>query len=81
MSKQPPEPTVFCHYLKETKPALSRPPMPGDLGIKIQKEISRDAWQKWLIEQTKILNEYRLDPTDESTIKKLEQACRDFLFN
>ncbi len=36
--------TVFCKKYKEDLPALEIPPMPGQLGIELQKTVSAKAW-------------------------------------
>ncbi len=72
---------VNCHYYNEQRKGLTRIPMPGDLGQKIFDHISENAWQLWLREQTKLINEYRLDPMDSKAIERLNESCRLFLFN
>lgn len=71
---------IHCEYFNEKRKGLSRPPMPGVLGEKVFKYISTDAWKLWLIEQTKLMNEYRLDPTDAASLAQLSESCEAFLF-
>lgn len=71
---------VFCQYFQENKTVLTRAPLPGELGKRIQQNISKEAWQLWLVEQTKLINEYRLDPTEQDAISQLAAACEAFLF-
>ena len=70
---------IYCKKLKKEAPQLTRPPFPGELGSLIQKHISQDAWQQWLIQQTKIINEYRLDPMSTKTQQFLREEMLSFL--
>jgi len=72
--------TIKCKKLGMLAPALPNPPFPGKLGEKIQKEISQPAWDSWLIEQTKIINELRLDVTTADNQNLLENKMLEFLF-
>lgn len=72
---------IYCQKLKSEQPPLQYPPFPGPLGERILKEISQPAWDLWLIEQTKIINEYRLDPLDENAQDLLEKEMLTFLFD
>ena len=36
--------TVFCKKYQENLPSLEIPPMPGELGIELQKTVSAKAW-------------------------------------
>ena len=70
---------VLCSYLKKQAPSLQKAPMPGLLGEKILKKVSVEGWDAWLTEQTKLLNEYRLNPMDKDDREKLYQYLRTFL--
>lgn len=72
---------IHCKKLQSSHPQLPSPPFPGELGIRIFNEISQPAWDQWLIEQTKIINEYRLDPMDEKAQDLLEEEMMNFLFS
>ena len=39
--------TVFCKKYQEDLPSLEIPPMPGELGIELQKTVSAKAWEEW----------------------------------
>lgn len=70
---------VFCaHYHKEL-PALETPPMSGPLGDLLYKHISFDAWQEWLEVQIKIINEERLDLSEETAQQRLFAEMISFL--
>ena len=72
--------TVQCKKLGKIAPALAKPPFPGDLGTKIYNNISQPAWDAWLIEQTKIINELRLNVTEPTARELLEKKMLEFLF-
>lgn len=62
-------------------PALANAPYPGPIGERILSEISQPAWDAWMLEQTKWINELRLDATDATSIKILEEKMMNFLFS
>ena len=72
--------TLFCHYLQRDGQALARPPLPGELGLRIQQQICREAWQKWLAHQTLLINEKRLSPIDPEHRDYLIRQAEAFLF-
>ena len=71
---------VECAKLGTQAEGLDRPPYPGELGIRIYNEISREAWQMWVNHQTMLINEYRLTPVDPKARKFLEEELEKFLF-
>ena len=48
--------TVNCVVLLKEAEALERAPWPGALGERILKEVSREGWQRWLAQQTILMN-------------------------
>lgn len=72
--------TVYCQKLKKEGEGLARPPYPGDLGKKIYDNISKEAWKTWLVHQTLLINENRLNLLDEGTRTFLEAEMEKFLF-
>ena len=71
MQKMSQQDTIFCLKLKKNLPRIPYQPFPGALGVLVKKHTSQQAWALWLIEQTKMINEYRLDP--------LSKKAQDFL--
>ena len=71
---------IHCAKLKKDAPALSTPPMPGELGQKIYNEISQEAWEQWLEHQTMLINENRLSMIDAKSRAFLKQEMHNFLF-
>lgn len=71
---------IFCKKLKKEAEALDFAPMPGALGEKIMNEISQEAWQMWVGQQTILINEYRLVLTDPKAREFLRKEMDKFLF-
>jgi len=71
---------IKCVKLKKEAEALDYQPYPGDIGIRIMKEIPAEAWQLWMNHQTTLINEMRLSPVDPKSRKFLEEEMDKFLF-
>ena len=72
--------TVHCVKLNKEAEGLERVPYPGDLGKRIFENVSKEAWQKWLGQQTMLINEYRLSPMDPKARTFLEEQMEKFFF-
>ncbi len=72
--------TVMCTKLKQELPALPRPPWPGELGQKIQAEISAQAWAMWKEHAKMLLNEYRLNMGTPEAQTFMTEQMKAFLF-
>lgn len=73
--------TVQCVKLNKEAEGLTVPPYPGDLGVRIYKNVSKEAWQGWLKHQTMLINEYRLSPIEPKARKFLEEQMEKFFFS
>jgi len=73
--------TVECLKLKKEAEALERQPYPGELGKKIFENISKEAWEMWIGQQTILINEYRLDLSDAKARELLVTEMQKFLFD
>ncbi len=71
---------VKCVKLGVEADGLDRPPYPGELGMRIYENVSREAWQRWLGHQTMLINEYRLTPIEPKARKFLEDEMEKFFF-
>jgi Fe-S cluster biosynthesis and repair protein YggX len=71
---------VNCLKLGKEAAGLKFPPYPGEMGKKIFENISEEAWQMWIKQQTMLINEYRLSPADPKARKMLEEEMKKFLF-
>ena len=72
--------TVQCAVLKREAPGLVRPVYPGELGVRIWREVSQEGWQRWVAHQTMLINEYRLVPIEPKARQFLEAEMQKFLF-
>ncbi len=72
--------TIECTYLNKSSPALKKAPFPDELGKRILQEISKPAWMLWLNQQTMLINEYRLDLSDQKAQVFLKKELVKFLF-
>lgn len=71
---------VHCIKLGKQAEGMDRPPYPGELGKKIFENVSKEAWQMWIKQQTILINEYRLSPIDPKHRKFLEEQMDKFFF-
>ena len=71
---------IKCVKLGKEAEGLDRPPYPGELGKRIYEQVSKEAWQMWLRQQTMLINEYRLSPVDPKARKFLEEQMEKFFF-
>lgn len=72
--------SIFCQKLQQELPALTTPPLPGNLGQRIYANISARAWALWQNQQTMLINEYRLNLLEATARAFLLQEMEKFLF-
>lgn len=73
--------TVQCVVLKVQAEALDSPPHPGDLGIRIYENVSKEGWKQWLERLTTIINENGLNTADTKNLELIEQHMLGFFFS
>ena len=71
--------TVKCVKLDREADGLDRQPFPGDKGLWIFNNVSKQAWQEWLDLQTMLINEHQLTPFEPRAKIFLEQEREKFL--
>lgn len=71
---------VDCVLLGVESEGLDYAPYPGDLGERIFKQVSKQAWQQWVAHQTMLINENRLTPIEPAARKFLEEEMEKFFF-
>lgn len=71
---------VMCLVLKREAEGLDSPPHPGDLGIRIYENVSKQGWAKWLERLTIIMNENHISSADPASMQIIEQHMLGFLF-
>ena len=69
-----------CIKLGREAEGLALPPYPGELGKRIFENVSKEAWQMWLKQQTMLINEHRISPIDPKARKFLEGEMEKFFF-
>jgi Fe-S cluster biosynthesis and repair protein YggX len=58
---------------------LPKPPMNDDLGRLIHQRICADCWQEWLGMGVKVINELRLDLSDERAQQQYDHYLKEFM--
>lgn len=71
--------TIYCHYFQQHLNPLEKPPISGDIGLLIAKKISKKAWETWLVEQIKFINENKLSLNKINDRSLLKEKMMDFL--
>lgn len=71
---------VHCVKLDKDAEGLDMQPYPGELGKRIFDNVSKEAWQMWIRQQTMLINEYRLSPINPEHRKLLEEQMEKFFF-
>lgn len=71
---------VKCVKLGREAEGLERPPMPGELGRRIWECVSKEAWQAWQLQQTRLINENRLNLMDPKARKYLQEQTERHFF-
>ena len=72
---------ILCKKLNQELKALEKPPYPGELGLKIQNQISEQAWREWLEFQKKLVNENGLDLSEKKTRNMLKDEMIKYFFD
>lgn len=70
---------VTCARCGETREGLDKPPYSDALGREIAEKVCRVCWDEARGRQVMIINEYRLDLSDDRAHEILERATREFL--
>ncbi|MBE9568610.1 MAG: oxidative damage protection protein [Proteobacteria bacterium] len=73
--------TVQCVVLKVEAEAMDAPPHPGELGIRIYENVSKEGWKQWLERLTTIINENGLNTADPKNLELIEKHMLGFFFD
>ncbi len=71
---------VNCVKLGREAEGLDFPPLPGALGKRLYDNVSKEAWQAWQLQQTRLINENRLQLADPRARKYLLEQTEKFFF-
>ena len=69
----------ICQRTGRPGSKLERPPFRGPLGEWIHGNISRETWNAWIGQGTKVINELRLDLSRERDAEIYDQHMREYL--
>lgn len=72
---------VQCVKLGRQAEGLDFAPLPGALGKRIFENVSKEAWQMWIQQQTRLINENRLSLADPKARKYLIEQTEKFFFS
>lgn len=72
---------IQCRKYGRPMEALPKPPFPGEEGLRIQREVSRQAWEDWQQLQTMLINEGQLSMADPKARRWLAEQRELFFAN
>lgn len=72
--------TVQCVVLKAESEGLDAPTYPGDIGIRIYENVSKEGWTQWLTRLSAIINENGLNTADVKSVELIEKHMLGFFF-
>ena len=73
--------TVYCVVLKAEAEALDAAPYPGELGVRLLENVSKEGWTRWLERLVTIINENGLSSSDDKSVDLLEKHMLGFFFD
>jgi Fe-S cluster biosynthesis and repair protein YggX len=71
---------VDCVVLKEKSEALEKPTHPGDLGVRIYENVSKEGWQQWKNHLTTLMNSNGLNTADVRALDLIEEHMLGYFF-
>ena len=71
---------VHCVVINREAEGLESPPHPGELGIRIYENVSREGWQQWLERLTTIINENGMSTADANDLATIEKHMLGYFF-
>lgn len=71
---------IFCTFFKKKSEGQDFQSYPGELGKEIYDQISKKAWKKWLLKQTILINEKKLNMFNIKDRAIIEKHMKLFLF-
>lgn len=75
----PPSGGFVCGRTGRPGTKMDRPPFRGPIGEWIAANISRETWESWIAQGTKVINELRLDLSRDEDAATYDQHMREFL--
>lgn len=74
-----PEGAFVCQRTGRPGTQLDKPPFRGPLGQRIYETISKETWNQWVAQGTKVINELRLDLSRDEHARVYDQHMLEFL--
>jgi Fe-S cluster biosynthesis and repair protein YggX len=71
---------VMCTKLGRELEGFEKPPWSGEIGLRIEANISKEAWKLWLEHAKMVINEYRLNLGTPEAQKIIAEQMESFLF-
>ena len=71
---------VQCVVLKREAEGLEKPVHPGELGIRVFENVSKEGWSQWQERLVMIINENGLSTADPSNLDLIEKHMLGFFF-
>ncbi len=71
--------SFVCARTGQAGTQLEKAPFKGPLGAWIHENISAQTWQSWIAQGTKVINELRLDLSQDDDAETYDQHMREFL--
>lgn len=71
---------VHCVVLNREAEGLDAPTHPGDLGIRIYENVSKEGWQQWLDRLTTIINENGISTANADDLATIEKHMLGYFF-
>ena len=72
---------VQCVVLKTEAEGLDAPTYPGEVGIRVYENVSKEGWTKWLERLSAIINENGLNTADVKNVELIEKHMIGFFFD
>lgn len=79
VAKKAASPMVSLGRASGAETPLPKPPFRGRLGDWIFKNVSEQKWNSWIAQGTKVINELRLDLSQERDAETYDQHMREYL--
>ncbi|MBR7059028.1 MAG: oxidative damage protection protein [Neisseriaceae bacterium] len=71
---------VHCVKLGKEAVGLKFQPLPNELGKRIFDNVSQEAWDAWMRQQTMLINENRLNLADPKAREYIAQQMEIYFF-
>ncbi|MCA9298417.1 MAG: Fe(2+)-trafficking protein [Phycisphaerales bacterium] len=74
-----PEGALICGRTGRPGTPIEHPPFKGPLGLWIKETITQETWNDWIAQGTKVINELRLDLSQDADADVYDQHMKEYL--